>query len=100
MLTLKPSIFQHAHKSEVNFDPGQKKVNFGPRTKTMSSYIAQTKLVNFDPSTEVKSIMIPTVKTSQFRMPPDTSTKLISIQTLNQVIFDPHTKASQFWSLH
>ena len=33
-------------------------------------------------------------------MPPDTKTKLISIQTLNQVIFDPHTKPSQFWSLH
>ena len=33
-------------------------------------------------------------------MPPDTKTNLISIQTLNQVIFDPPTKASQLWSLH
>ena len=30
----------------------------------------------------------------------DTKTKLISIHTLNQVIFDPHTKPSQLWSLH
>ena len=29
-------------------------------------------------------------------MPLDTKTKLISIQTLNEVIFDPHTKPSQF----
>ena len=36
----------------------------------------------------------------QFGMPPDTKTKLISIQTLKQVIFDPHKKPSQFWSLH
>ena len=33
-------------------------------------------------------------------MPPDTKTKLISIQTPNQVIFDPHTNPSQFWSLY
>ena len=32
-------------------------------------------------------------------MPPETQTKLISIQTLERVIFDPHTKPSQLWSL-
>ena len=33
-------------------------------------------------------------------MPPDTKTKSISIHTLNEVIFDPHTKPTQFWSPH
>ena len=33
-------------------------------------------------------------------MPAYTKTKLISIRTLNQAIFDPHTKPSQFWCLH
>ena len=31
-------------------------------------------------------------------MPPDTKIKLVSTQTPNQFIFDPHTKRSQFWS--
>ena len=31
----------------------------------------------------------------QYVFLPDTRTKLISIQTLNQVIFGPHTKPSQ-----
>ena len=38
------------------------------------------------------SISIPTLEITQFCMPPDTKTKVISIQSLNQVIFDPHTK--------
>ena len=33
-------------------------------------------------------------------MAPETKTKLISIQTLSQVIFDPHTKPRRFRSLH
>ena len=33
-------------------------------------------------------------------MPPDTKIKLVSTETPNQVIFDPHTKRSQFWSPH
>ena len=68
----------------------------GPHTKTESIYIPHTKpsefrpehwsQVNFDPrskTAEVKSVSIPTLKRSQFCMPPDTKTKLISIHTLN-----------------
>ena len=54
--------------------------------------------VNFDPNAEVRSISIPALNVGHFSISPDTKTKLISIQTLKQVIFDLHTKACQFWS--
>ena len=70
-------------------------------TLTPGQYLSPTQNQgNSDPNTEIKSISITTLKTSQFCMPPDTKTKLISIQTLNQVIFDPHTKPGQLWSQH
>ena len=47
-------------------------------------------LVKFDSNTEIKSISIPTLKTREFCMSLDTKTTLILIQTLNEVIFDPH----------
>ena len=56
--------------------------------------------VNFDPNAEVRSISIPALNVGHFSISPDTKTKLISIQTLKQVIFDPRTKPSHFWSLH
>ena len=56
--------------------------------------------VNFDPNADVRSISIPALNVGHLSIPPDTNTKLISIQTLNQVIFDLHTKASRFWSPH
>ena len=74
-------------------------VNFDPRTENKSMSVLTPKPSQFLPYHKNKSISIPTLKTSQSCMPPDTKTKLISIQTLNQVIFDPHTKPSQFWSL-
>ena len=40
------------------------------------------------------------VKTVQFCMPFDTEIAFILIQTPNQIIFEPHTKPSQSWSLH
>ena len=72
MLIIKPSDLRPAHKNHVNVDHPHKSQ------------------VNFDPNTDVKSIS----------MPPDTKTKLISIQTQSQAIFDPHTKPSQYLSLH
>ena len=47
--------------------------------------------VKFDPNTDVKSISIPTLKTNPIPIRPHRKTKLVSIQTLNQVIFDPDT---------
>ena len=83
---------------------GEKK-KIDRRTKNMSvsiltlkpsQFISPTQnQVNFGPNIEIKSISMPTLKTSQFSMSPDTKTKQISIQTLNQVIFDPHTKNKQ-----
>ena len=95
MLTLKQVIFDVYTKTRSILIPAQKTSQF------RSSHLNQVNFyrVNFDPNTEVKSISI-TIKTSQFCVPPDTKTELISIHTLNQVVFDLHTKASQLWSIH
>ena len=101
MVTLKTSSLRPAHKNKVNFDPRKKNKSISVLTLKPSQFLPPPqKEANFDPNTEVESISIFTLKTSQFCMPPDTKTKLISIQTLNQIIFDPHTKPSQLWSQH
>ena len=96
MLTLKTSNVPPAHKNKVNFDPRTKNMSISVLTLKPSQFLSPIKnKVKFDPKTKVKSTSIPTLKTSPFCMPPDTKTNLISSQTLNQVIFDPHTKPSQ-----
>ena len=96
VFTLKTSNFQSAHKNKVNFDP-HKNQSISVLTLKPSQFLSPTQSqVNFDPNAEVKPISIPTLKTTQLCTPPDTKIKLISIQTPNQVIFDPHTKPSQF----
>ena len=98
------SNFRPAHKNEVNFDPRTKTMSIStPTLKPCPFYPPHWNQVNFNPNTEVKSISTLTLDKS-FLMPSDTKTKLISIQILNQVIFDPHTdpltKPSQVRSLH
>ena len=86
----KPSGFRPAYNKHVNFDNPRKTKSIDPHTKN-ESFSARTQ------------------RPCQFRSPlrkqydfdaPDTKTKLISIQTLNQAILDPHTKPSQLRSLH
>ena len=89
-----------AHKNKVNFDSRTKNKSISVLTLNSSQFLSPTQnQVNFDPNTEVESISIPTLKARQFCMSPDTKTKLISMQALNQVILDPRTKPSQLWSL-
>ena len=88
MLTRKIGDFRHARKNKVNF----KNKSISVFTRKPSQFLPPQNQVKFDPDAEVESISIPTLKISQFCMPPDTNTKLISIQTLNRVISDPCTK--------
>ena len=76
-------------------------VNFDPRTENKSMSVLTPKPSQFLPHHKNKSISIPTLKTSQSCMPPDTKTKLISIQSLtksfstltqNQANYDPYTE--------
>ena len=76
----------HLHKNQVNRSPHQKRFILGPHAKPS----------RFWPPHKNKSISIPSPKTCQIRSQPDTKTKLISIQTLNQVLFDPHTNQTSF----
>ena len=97
MLTLKTSNFRHTHKTKVKFDPRTKNMSVSVLTLKPSQLLSPTQIqVNFDPNTEVKSILIPSLKTTQFGMPPDTKNELISIQTLKQVSFDPHTNQVKY----
>ena len=100
MLTLKTINFQSVHKNKVNFYPAQKQVNFGSYTKMKSIYIPRKIQSQFRPQHWSSVNFDPPSINSQFCMPPDTKTKCISIQIPNQVIFDPHTQPSQFWSPH
>ena len=101
MLTLKTSNVPPAHKNKVNFDPRTKNMSISVLTLKPSQFQPPGQnQVNCDPNTEVKSISIPNLKNKSICMPPDTKTKLISIQTLNQVTFDPPTKLGQLLSLH
>ena len=114
------------HENQVNFDQNtkikyfsistQNQANSDRETEIKSSSIPHTEIksistthiklvkfdlphknqVYFDPNTGVESISIPALKTSQFCMPSDGKNKLITIQTLNQVVFDPYPKPSQF----
>ena len=99
MLHTKINNFRPAHKDKVNFDP---------HPKNMSISVLTLKPRQFLSPSQNQWISTPTLKSSQFRSPPqtrqffmplDTENKSISIETLNHVIFDPHTKTSQFWSL-
>ena len=112
--------FGHRHNNQVNFHDHTKEKKISTRAQKQGQFWSRTKTalisvltlkpsqfllfiqnqVNFDPNTEVESMSIPTLKRSQFLMPPDPRTNLILIQTINQVIFDPPTKPSQFWYLH
>ena len=76
-------------------------VNFDPRTENKSMSVLTPKPSQSLPHHKNKSISIPTLKTSQSCMPPDTKTKLISIQSLtksfstltqNQANYDPYTE--------
>ena len=103
MLTLETTKFRSAHKNipGSQFWPPHKNKSISVLTLNPCQFLSPTQnQANFDPSTDVKSISIPTPKSSNFCMPPYTKTKFISIQTVNQVIFDPHTKTSQLRSLH
>ena len=92
MLTLKTSKSRPAYKNRSILTPAQKTVLALKPRQLLSP---TQNHVNFDPKAEVKSISIPTLEARQFCMPPDMKTKLISTQTLEQVIFYPHTKPSQ-----
>ena len=101
MLPQKTSIFSTRTQKQGQFSPAQKMCQFR---------FSHENQVNFYPPHKAKLIATPTLKSSQFRspteqpsplcLPPDTKTKLISIHTPNQLVLDPHTKPSQFWSLH
>ena len=90
--------------------PTLKTNEFGPDTKTKSNSIPtlKTKSIsihtptqsNFRPAHKNEVDFYPHTKTKSISMAPETKTKLISIQTLSQVIFDPHTKPRRFRSLH
>ena len=101
MLTPETVIFDPHTKTRSILTPAQKRKSSSVLTLKPSQFISPHKnQVDFDPNTEVKLTSIPTLNPSQFCMPPDTKTKFILIQTLNQVIFDSRTKPSQFWCLH
>ena len=99
--SIKTSNFRPVHKNKVNFDPRTKNMSIWVLTLKQSQFLSPTQNeFSFDPNTEVVSFSILTLKTSQSAVAPNTKIKIISIQTLNHVIFDSHTKPSQFWSLH
>ena len=83
MLTLKPSDFHPAYKSQVKFDHTQKTKSIDPQTKNKVSFDpAHKNQVDVNPIAEIKSISIPTLISSRFRFS-DTKTHFISLLTLN-----------------
>ena len=88
--------FSTAHKNKANFDARTTNVSISVLTPNQVHFYPpnKTKFISTQ-NAEVKSIAIPTLKTSQFCMPPGPKTKIISIPTLNQGFFDPHTTPSQ-----
>ena len=80
--------------------PHKKRVNCVLTLKPSQVIFHTQNQFNFHPNVEVMSISIPTLKTSQFSVPTHAKAILVSIQTLNQVKLDPHTKPSQSWPLH
>ena len=55
---------------------------------------------NFDPPHKSQGHLDPSTDYKSISILPDKKNMLISIQSLNQVIFEPRTKPSQFRSLH
>ena len=101
MLTLKTSNFRPTHQNKIKFDPRTKNMLISAITlKTSYFLFPKQKQSYFRPQRSSQANFDTHSKKSQFCMPPHPKTKLISIQTLTEVIFDPHTKPSQFWSIH
>ena len=111
---LKSSQYRPLGLKHINFDAHtktkwflariQKPRHFWPPTQKSSQSILTLRTRNFRPANKKQINFDPFLKTKQFSadtfsIPPDTKTKLISIQILNKVIFNPPTKPSQFWSL-
>ena len=89
--TQKLRQFRLPHNQQVNFDPHTKTNSISiPRTKAKIIRPQHLCQVNYDSHYKNKSISIPS----------DAKNKLILIHTLNQIIFDPLTRPSQFRSLH
>ena len=93
-------IFGQHIKTRSILTPAQEQAIFVPHTKTKSIPIPHTKRSWFRPQHWSQVNCDPHSKSKSILHAPDTKTNLISTQTLNQAIFDPHTRPSQLWSLH
>ena len=83
--------------------PAYERSQFDPRTKTKSICISHTKPSSFRSQHQSQVNFDPHSRKLQKQVNLDasvTKNKLPSILTLNQVIFDLHSKPSQFRSLH
>ena len=98
--TLITSHFGTAHKNQVYFDPHIKSKSIRSPHKNKSISIPGTKAKLISNQTLMSSQCFLHSKNKSVSIPPNKKNNFISTQTLNQVIFDPHTKPSQFRSHH
>ena len=91
MLELKQSDFRPAYKNQLNFDHQHKTESIDPHKKSKSFSARTQKPTPFWPPHKNMKFR-PKQKRSQVRCPRTQQARLISIQTLHHVIFNPHTE--------